>query len=470
MNDAAVELEGDAELSEAAFETALEEALGPGFNTDTEDELKTRLSLDAPAIKPWTPPYSEALELERLFGGPARGLMLDEDERHDEHTSQRLRRLPAALRGILRSLKSDYRKRELLQRIEQTARARANRSLFREVEIPGVLETEYYLPEIHRRAELERLASDPAFRRDLEEHLATIKEQGHLVRLFASWPRPLPQFPDCPVSMASLWETESWMGLADSAMPESLPEEAVVALAQRAWHRLAHGRRYTLGTPEPRLLHWGALNSTFTIALMACAPGPWTASVDEIDTVGQPQSIPWVRSRLPTLTQPGPYDYAIVHLPPPGEGANNFRNRYKNLPSPVVDELSLADLGRLGPRKWRKRARTLLKEIVAHLSASAEVALIVPTSVRIIERAGRYPRWAYEKRESLAEGFGVLLESLGWRLQQKIDIVEINPLQQPLFETRRCTWQLILAERANEEAGERDDLEGWDLGTDVTLG
>jgi hypothetical protein len=415
------------------------------FNVDAP-ELLPRFVDDASVLTPWAPPQLDMeLQLDHLIGGGVLDVLSPPAVVSEIRVLNRqIRRLPETLRRSIESLRTSWHRARLFELVEKEMKMRGGTSSLRELELPGELFTHSYVPEIYRRAALRKLAMDTNFMRTLETEAATTKMEGHLVRLFSGGPRRLPELPQCTIPEHGVWKAESWLGLALSSMPEAIPEEVVTALAQRALLRYPAGRRRAA---RRRILHWGALHSTLAVAIEALAPDRSELEVYEVDTVGQTPPMPRVRWRSTALPVEGTFDQALIHLPPPGESANNLRNRYKNLALPKGNELQIEDIGRLGPRKWRRRTFKLLREVLARVKREGEVALVLPTSVRTVTRQGRHSEWGYSGRTELTDGVTELLAEQGWHVTRDLDVVEMNPQPQPFFVTRRCTWKLMLASR-----------------------
>lgn len=405
----------------------------------------TRFIDEIPLITPWSAPVlSLELELEHLIGAGVLDVAPPNAEITAAHDLKRkLRRLPKALRRRVELLRTTWHRAHLADLIELELQVRVEPSTFRDIAIPGELLMHSYVPEIHRRVALRALAADASFLRDLDDEASKVKADGHLVRLFGGTPRALPKLTSCEVPQEGVWKAESWVGLAMSSMPEAIPEEVVVALAQRTLSRYPRRTVRRKGLSQ-RILHWGAMHSTFSVALTAVAPGRSDIETYEVDTLGQAQSVPCVKWRSNALPRDVRFDLALVHLPPPGEQANNIRARYKDLADPAGSELHLADIGRLGPRKWRIRLFKVLREILGRVQLSGEVALVLPTSVRTVTRLGKHSEWGYAPRPELIDGISEFLRELGWRVTRDIEIIEQNPQAQPFFVHRRCTWRLML--------------------------
>jgi hypothetical protein len=387
------------------------------------------------------------LELEHLVGGGVLDLVAPPGEINDARSLERkVRRLPTVLRRPIDSLRTTWHREHLFELVEKEVRIRAGLGKFEEITVPGEIFTQAYLPEIHRREALQAVAADGKFVHLLEKEAVRLKADGHVVRLFGSLPRALPALPACLVPQGNVWRAESWLGLANSSMPESIPEEVVAALAQRTLLRCPPqgGKGYAA---TRRLLHWGALHSTLAAALIATAPERRDVAVYEVDTVGQTPALPSVQWRSVALPANVRFDLALVHLPPPGVDANNIRNRYKNLAMPAGTEAHIEDIGRLGPRKWRRQVHKLLREILSKVVSGGEVALVLPTSVRTVVRRGRYAEWGYSPHVELTAGITELLAQEGWQTARDLEIIELNPQPQPFFVARRCTWRFMLVSR-----------------------
>lgn len=415
----------------------------------TEPIPPTRLVDTVPNFTPWAPPdLPLELQLDHLIGGGVLDILAPPGESNDARSLDRkLRRLPKVLRRPIQSLHTTWHREDLFALVEKEVKIRAGLAKFEEITVPGEIFTQAYLPEIHRRSALLAAAGDRAFVRVLEKEALRLKADGHVVRLFGSLPRSLPALPACPLPHGGVWGAESWLGIANSSMPESMPEEVVAALAQRTLLRcpVRGGKR---NSTTRRLLHWGALHSTLAAALIAAAPDRRDLAVYEVDTVGQTPALPCVRWRSAALPTEGSFDLALVHLPPPGVDANNIRNRYKDLALPTGTEVHIEDIGRLGPRKWRRRAHKLLREVLCRVLPEGEVALVLPTSVRTVVQRGRYAEWGYAPSAELTDGITELLAQEGWQTVRDLEIVELNPQPQPYFVTRRCTWRFMLATRS----------------------
>jgi hypothetical protein len=193
--------------------------------------------------------------------------------------------------------------------------------------------------------------------------------------------------------------------------------------------------------------------------------------IHEVDTVGQPQSREWLGRRLTRLPVHGEYDLVVVHVPPPGEGANHIRNLYKDLPGPPAGDVHHEDLGRRGPRKWRRGALKLIREVMPKLKPNGELVLLLPTAVRTAPTVNGYPQWGYEPRADLLDGLVELLAEAQLSVVADLEVVEKNPLNQPFFVDHRCPWRFLLATPSiSFEPGEDDSVDAFLASLEVDLG
>jgi hypothetical protein len=410
------------------------------------------------------------LEMQHLLRDFAHDLLPDPaGEASDRATTARIRRLPTPLRSLLGKLKDQGHRLALLDSIDAEVRRHVGVENTRHVDVPGEIFKASYLLEVHRSAALNLVAKDSGFVATLREELNRVKQDGHLVNTYGGAPPLIPEFPAYSIPSVGPWRAESWLGLSTSSLPESLPEEVVVALAQRAWRNFGKwGRRRH---PVGRVLHWGALNGTFALALKAAAPKGLTLVIDEIDSVGQEQSRSWSGRRSSRLLETQrDYDLLVVHVPPPGDGANQIRNRYKDLARLPGRDRQLDDLGRRGPRKWRLALRRLLVDLLPRLKTDAEVYLVLPSAVRVAPPVCGYPQWGYEPSPQLSEGVVEQLVEGGLTRLVDLEIDEVNVLEQPFFRDRRCPWRLTILGRGTAPCHQHDDGDDLFVGDEATLG
>lgn len=424
------------------------------------DLLFTDTAGDEVDVERWVPPETSFdIEVDHLVGGPERALLPQLSEETFEQLRERaIRRLPPSLGSVLRPVKSALSRATLIELIDDELLERVPSTAVREVDVPGDLVPTRYILEIHRRAALAGLAVDDEFVARLKAKANEMTRQAHLVGAYGGPPYAYPALPRCIMPTTSPWMAESWLGLSGSSIPEAMPDEVAGAIAQRFWSRYprALGNR----RPAARVLHWGALNSTLAVAFQATSPG-LAVDIHEVDTVGQPQSISWVRSRTASIPEGVDYDLAVVHVPPPGEGGNHFRNGYKDLPGPRGDELHLEDIGRRGPRKWRRRLRSLIPEVASRLKPEGQLVLLLPEASRVAPRVSGFPQWGYERRPELLADLPSLLEGLGMSILVNVEVTEQNPLNQPHFVDRRCPWRFVLASSSPDAA--RSDVGKLDI-------
>lgn len=384
----------------------------------------------------------------------------------------RLRELPEPLHGIVRKVRTDFLRLTALDRIEarivhEAMEAGVHKSV---VAWAGAIDTTWHIPAIRRRQILRSLAGDHDFVRHVRDLVTETLEQGHVHHVWRDWPRPLPKMlPATKLPSKGSVTVESWVGLGAETLPETAPEGLLVLIARRVW-RPYRGQRGV--RREERSLGWilhaGALASTFTLALMATAPAGLGWDICELDTVGEPLSIPWIRWRsheLPTKSGAAdmklePFRVAFLHVPPPGVHANQIRNRAKDLAAPPHEEQQrrLPDLGRLGPRKWRKELRAHIKAVFKSLHISAELFLLLPRAVRTTRPKNGQIEWCYQFDAGLLEGLRELLREEGFVVEVDVEVIEKNPVRQPFFGFERCPWTLIIARRPGPaEEGFEDD-------------
>jgi len=403
---------------------------------------------DAVVVERWEPPALPLdIELQHLLGGISLDVMPAPTEvPSDRAIAGRIRRLPSPLRNLFKNLKDHGHRSTLIDAIASGVRERVGLENTKYVDVPGDIFKTAYVPEVHRRAALARMAKDAQFLASLRREITRVKHDGHLINTYGGPPRLASQLPVSQIPRIGPWKAESWLGLATSSLPESLPEEVVVALAQRAWRRFRNWGRHR--RPAGRVLHWGALNGTFAFALQALAPRGVTLVIDEVDTVGQEQSRSWKGPRSSALHEnQRDYDLIVMHVPPPGSGANQLRNHYKDLASPTKHERSVEDMGRRGPRKWRRALQRLLTDLAPRLKADGELCLILPTSVRVAPQILGYPQWGYEPSAELLAGIVEPLINTGLTPIVDLEVDEVNPLEQPFFRARRCPWRLVILSR-----------------------
>lgn len=413
---------------------------------------------DEVVFERWEPPALPLdVELQHLLGGIPVELMPDTTEvPSDRALAAGIRRLPSPLRTLFSKLKDQSHRSTLLETLETEVRQRAGIENTKYLDVPGDIFKRPYVSEVHRRAALSRMAKDTRFVASLQQEITRVKHDGHLVNTYGGPPRLASQLPDSEIPRVSPWKAESWLGLATSSLPESLPEEVAVALAQRAWRRFRNWGRYR--RPAGRVLHWGALNGTFSLALQSLAPKGMTLAIDEVDTVGQEQSRSWKGQRSSALHEAQVnYDVIVAHVPPPGDGANQIRNHYKDLASWTSQDRQLEDLGRLGPRKWRRALQRVLTELASRLNADGELSLILPTAVRVAPQLSGYPSWGYEPSSQLLAGVVEQLVDIGLTPIVDLEVEEVNALEQPFFRERRCPWRLVILSR-NTELADEDEL------------
>jgi hypothetical protein len=417
-----------------------------------------RLVPPAVDAEPWAPPPREPIvDIEEAVGSPVDGLLPDEESEFAEpaFASVRERELvrgyPPRIRAAFRGVRSARLRSKLVRLVEDELLRRAKAAgCVREMAVPGEV-SKRYVPGIHRRRLLGRLASDGASVARLRNVASRDKRACHLVALFGS-PSALPvDLPDCrPPSRGGKWRADSWLGLASSSMVESAPEGVLVGVAQRFW-RSWRSRR------PPVVLNWGAGPSTFALALMATAPRGMTAHIVEVDTVGQPQGIPWVKYRAARVPDaPRSYDLILAHVPPPALGANHVRNSYKDVPHAAAHESQThaSDIGRLGPRKWCERAARLVRQVAALARPGAEVVMLLPLAVRTTARAGESARveWRYEPAPEHADRVVAALKACGMAVILDLAVEELNPVPQPFFAARRCPWRCVVARPRRADA------------------
>ncbi len=356
----------------------------------------------------------------------------------------RLTELPQALWGTVRRLQKPFLALQVLDFIEAHVCDLARKDgAFVVASSPNLPGSRWYVPAIHRRQYLKCLGGDPAFVAGIATRVRAAIRLAHEAAVFASWPHHLPKdLPACQPNPHGLWLCASWLGLAQRSIAEDLPEAALVGTSQRLWDGLPPSKR------PAQVLHWGALSSNLTVALMGTRPrSARRLHVHEVETLGQPQALSWVRSRSHELpAQPETFEAIVCHLPPPGDGANQWRNRYKDLGTFGDAERHLPDMGRLGPRKWKKARRRLLTDLAKRLGPAAELVVFHPVAVRTVEVESGI--WGYKPARELADGLPEDLEALDLEVIADILIEELNPVFVAPFGTSRCTWRCVIVRHA----------------------
>lgn len=437
------------------------------------DDSPLPFDLSGPNLERWAPPpLPFDVEMDHLIGGDVLGILpTNPQDGETRDLDREIRRLPRLLGSIVRTLSDAPHRADLVAFIGREVRKAAALTALRYVDVPGAVYKTSYLPEIHRRAALTRLATDTAFVNQLKTRVEQIKRRGHLMNTYGGSSVAIPELPLCSVPAVGPWHAESWLGLSTSSLLEAMPEEVAVAVAQRTWRRYSQLKGRSRMQPAGRVLHWGALNGTLAFALHITAPLGLTLMIHEVDTVGQPQSREWLGERFTRLPVHGEYDLVVVHIPPPGEGANHIRNLYKDLAGPPAGDVHLEDLGRRGPKKWRRSVLKLIKEVTPRLKASGELVLLLPTAVRTAPMVNGYPQWGYEPRADLLTGIVELLKEAQLSVVADVDVVEINPINQPYFVDRRCPWRFVIASLdTGIHRCEDDSVDALLSGLEVDLG
>jgi hypothetical protein len=394
----------------------------------------------------WMPPHGHAgADWDREVGGPVDRILLSGRESTNcfdrALLKSRISELSQPLRALVRKIQRPFLARQVLDWVEGHLNALAHKDgafvNASSLNLPG---SRWYIPAIHRRRYLKAFASNRSW---VEEAQAKVRDAitlAHETSVFASWPRPLPTgLPSSSCPSHGTWQCESWLGLSQRSIAEDLPEGALLGTAQRLWAGLSASMR------PSHVLHWGALASTLTLALMATRPGLGKPlHLHEVETLGQPQDLPWIRGRSQQVpVEPKTFDGIVCHLPPPGDGANQWRNRYKDLGTVGDSERSCRDIGRLGPKKWKKARRRLLADLAQRLGPAAELVVFHPVAVRTVEVESGI--WGYKPARELADGLPEDLEALDLEVIADILIEELNPVFVAPFGTSRCTWRCVIA-------------------------
>lgn len=422
------------------------------------------LDLEGEPTSRWTPSTTNDLDEAVLTVLPRAGSPYAFEH---QLAKAQLRELPQSLRAIVGRLRTDTLRLQVLEwveaRIESEAIEASNFKVGRGWS--GSLQTTAYVPAIWRRRILRALAASPEFVRDLRQNVEDAIADAHDMRSWSDWPRPLPAaVPTATLPSSGAIVVDSWVGLGSETLPEAAPEALLMTLARRAWRPYRHAAQARGRKVVGWALHWGAMAGSFGIALMATAPLGFRWNLSEIDTIGSPRSLPWVRwrsDRLPTshdLPTLRPYRFALVHVPPPGDGANQIRNRLKDLGTHEDMQRRLQDVGRLGPHKWRRAVARSIKEVMSSLDPQGELALLLPTAQRVNQGTTGTNGWGYEHDASLLEGLTKILESGGLQAVVDIEVTEKNAVSVPFFGLARCPWRLLIA-RPHRQPDLEDDQE-----------
>lgn len=410
---------------------------------------------------------------------------------------RRLKELPEKTSKVLRSVRSDAIREDLLDLVDERVAGSAKRELAFEHD----LETFAYIPAVDRRRVLRDL--DDALFQELRAKARAKKARAHVERVYQGWPKScVPKdLPHITIPASGTWEVPSWLGLGTAPHLESKPEGWAVAVAKRFWEPEDGDLDFEEDLRTKLVLDHGAGPSTMALALWAAAPpekrdaedlvpseGPpqetgerdhegrvlladpppttvqAPVEIHEVDTVGQAASIPWVECRssvVPTQKdlegglfgkrrpkKPCSYDLVVLHIPPPsGPRANNLRNRYKDLGEgkKVQIQRGLMDIGRLGPKRWLEELPKVVREVLPLTAPDGVVALLLPLAVRVKEGRG----FGYRPQPEVLEGVTEILTDHGLVIESDTVLKEANPLPQPFVGKTRCPWRSIIAKRAN---------------------
>jgi len=252
------------------------------------------------------------------------------------------------------------------------------------------------------------LARDPQFTSKLFRLAKRQVAQGAYSRtwLTSTHSFELPRILDLPPGSSGSFR--SWTGLTLKPLRHRPPEGLLLALAQRFWIRVGP-------TPESTrlVLDWGAGNSPFARALVATNPKvvrpeqdemTWDevasaedakkvlgerrwylerrthaprVQMDEVELMGEPSDVPIIRFR-DSVPRSHHYDQVLIQLPPPCEGRGGYRDRHKDRIETEARQVRLADLGRLGPQRWKASVRRLLPGLLGRLREGGEIAILIP--------------------------------------------------------------------------------------------
>jgi len=180
---------------------------------------------------------------------------------------------------------------------------------------------------------------------------------------------------------------------------------------------------------------------------------PTTEQHGRVTVVGRHRSVD-------TLPATARYDWVVIHLPAPGIGpATQSHDGYLGpIPEQEIEAIRLtvptgtqAGLGhvmpgRLGPSRWAEAVASQVGEAVTRVRQGGTVAILLPEQARQ-HRAGEYgvEYVPWELLQGLALKLAIqagLQDVRCWIVTEK------NTVNQPWAESRRPTWTLVLARRA----------------------
>lgn len=356
---------------------------------------------------------------------------------------QRLRLLPARLRHQIGRVRNTYHRGAVLQTVTGWMNELAERQGVRQV----TGEPEFpirYVPAIHRGAIVRALLKDQTFVTHVRNEVDAVLAAANRDRVQAAVERGVPKLlPNCRPPKAGTWNCNADIGLGTATIFEAKPEAFVVGIAQRTWAQIdaAFGDDADLTTKTGvRVLDIGSFPGSTTLALAATMPADATLRTYEVDTVGEPTNLPYVKysgQHLPETDKP--FDLIVANIAPPTkDGLSQYRHRYKEVRNHrELGERRTFDFGNVGLKRWTRGLGWLLANLRGRLTETGELVLLVSTSVRV--------RNGYEPMDLDPTVIPEMLDLCGFDITHDLTVVETHRLPQPFVVEERPGRRCLIA-------------------------
>jgi len=135
----------------------------------------------------------------------------------------------------------------------------------------------------------------------------------------------------------------------------------------------------------------------------------------------------------------GSFDCFVAVLPSPSVGAaSNHRGIYEGKSAAVYDPASL------GPRRWLGTACGVIQTAYDGLKDGGMVYTLLPASIRVGE--------GYVDAPDLLDAVVTELPRFGFGVVQRVEVVEVSPVNQPFVAARRPKRVMLMLRKAGRQS------------------
>jgi hypothetical protein len=371
-------------------------------------------------------------------------MMADHDHEASEPTGDwraarharrlRQRRLPRGLREDVERVRRDDLADGIMDVIFNEVRAQAGAT-----DLVTIGDAQVVMPVVERRV-LREMNCNAAFRGRVRREIAGLLRSVHLTCVDPAGATSVPRtLGPAPSPHEGVLRVRSSIGLGTATFLEAEPEGWAHYAVTRMLEKHLHDDMEPAFEPSRLRVYSVGAGAGSVARVVTALDAPAVVEVEEVDPVlGEATTLPCVVGTRSARAFDEKFDAVVMVLPAPAEGgAANHRRIYGHGAG--------LDLATLSKKRWLDAARGWFEGVAELLTPLGEVFALVPASVRWV---GGYANAPELLNEVVARA-----GSAGLRLDEKLRVVEIEPVAQPFIDRERPEmWSLRLSLPSRDEA------------------